>query len=150
MDNTTMIRIVAGVFAVALLAICLLFLAFLSGVLRKCSPSSRTMEPGMVWLCLIPLVSLIWNFFVVLAIADSLGNEFKLRNIPSDDAKPGKNIGIALSVCNACMIVPLVNVLAMLPALILFIVYWVKIAEYARRLDAYAAPVAMPPGPQWS
>jgi len=151
MDNTTIIRIVAGLFAMGVFLVpAILYLVFLSGVLKKCSPPSRTMQPGLVWLLLIPLFNLIWNFFVVLAIADSLANEFRLRNIASDDPTPGKSVGVALCVCYACMIVPIVNLLAMLPALILWIVYWVKIAEFSRRLDFSPAAVAMPPGPQWS
>jgi hypothetical protein len=150
MDNTTVIRIVAGFLALGVLVIVLLYLSFLAGVLRKCSPWSRTMQPGMVWLMLIPFFNVIWSFIVVLAIADSLGNEFRLRNIPVDDPKPGKSIGIAMAVCQACGIIPLVNILAGLAGLVLWIMYWVKIAEYSRQLDLYPIPIAAPPYPQQS
>ncbi len=148
MDQVAIIRIVAGILAVCVLVVGILYLAFLAGVLRKCSPSARTMQPGMVWLSLIPLFNLIWCFFVVSALANSLGNEFRLRKIPIDDPKPGKSIGISMAVCGACMIIPLVNALALLPRLILWIIYWVKIAEYSRRLDLSPAPIAVPTYPQ--
>lgn len=73
MDSTTIIRIVAGCLFLGLLAIGIVYIAFLSGVLRKCSPASRTMEPGMVWLLLVPLLNVVWNFLVVTALARSLG-----------------------------------------------------------------------------
>ncbi len=45
-----------------------------------------------------------------------------------------------MSVCGACMIIPFVNLLALVPELLLWIVYWVKIAGYARLLNLPAAP----------
>lgn len=140
MDTTTIIRIVAGCLFLAVLAIGIVYIAFLSGALRKCTPSSRTMEPGMVWLLLVPLLNVVWNFLVVSALAKSLGNEFRLRNIPTDNPEPGKAIGIAMCVCGACSIIPIVNIVAAPPNLILWIVYWVKIAEFSRKLDQ--SPVA--------
>lgn len=148
MDSVTIVRVVAGCLALCVLAIGIVYIAFLSGVLQKCSPSSRTMQPGMVWLLLTPLVNLVWSFLVVFALADSLGNEFRLRSIPATDPKPGKSVGTAMAVCGACMIVPFVNILAMLPNLILWIVYWIKIADFSRRLDTSPIQNLMPSSPQ--
>ena len=139
MDNTTIIRIVAGCLALSALAVGMAYIAFLGVVLRKCSSSSRTMSPNSVWYLLVPLVGIVWNFFVVSKLADSLGNEFKLRNIPTSEPKPGKSIGMAMAVCGACMVIPFVNALAILPELILWIIYWVKIADFSRRLDSSPA-----------
>ncbi len=144
MDSTTIIRIVAGCLFLGLLAIGIVYISFLSGVIRKCSPASRTMEPGMVWLLLVPLLNVVWNFLVVTALARSLGNEFRLRKIPTDNPEPGKSIGIAMCVCGACSIIPIVNIIAALPNLILWIMYWVKMAEYARRLDEVPATQGFP------
>lgn len=147
MDSVTVIRIVAGCVALCVLAIALVYIAFLGNVLRKCSPSSRTMQPGMVWLLLIPLFNLVWSFFVVLALADSLGNEFALKNIPTIDPKPGKTVGTAMAVCGACSIVPIVNLLTMPAHFVLWIIYWVKIADFSRRLDLPPISVVAPPSP---
>jgi hypothetical protein len=147
-DNVSIIRIIAGIFAVCGLAVGMAYIAFLGTVLSKCSPSSRTMSPGSVWFLLVPLVGIVWNFLVVFALADSLGNEFRLRNIPTIDSKPGKSLGIAMSVLGACMIIPFVNLLAILPYLILWIVYWVKIAGYSRLLNSPAAPTLVSANPQ--
>ncbi len=113
----------------------ILYILTLSRALNKCSPASRTLEPGMLWLLLVPFVNLIWNFFVVLGMAKSLNNEFRLRNAPVVDPTPGQSIGIAMSVCGASRIIPLLGLIAIPAHLVLWIVYWVKIAEFSRMLD---------------
>ncbi len=140
LDTTTIIRIVAGCLFLGVIAIGIVYIAFLSSTLRKCNSSSRTMEPGMVWLLLIPLFNVVWHFIVVSALARSLGNEFRVRNIATENPEPGKTLGIAMCVCGACSMIPLVNLVAALPNLVLWIMYWVKIAEFSRRLDQ--APIA--------
>ena len=136
MDTVTVIRVVAGlVFIGMFVLVGVFFLLTLSRALQKCSLSSRTMEPGMVWLMLVPLVNLVWQFFVVLALSNSLGNEFRARGIVNVEREPGKAIGIGMCVCGACSIIPLLNLLALPAHLVLLIVYWVKIAGYSRMLD---------------
>ena len=145
MDSTTIIRIVAGLlFAGVFVGILLLFIFYLltlSRALTKCSITSRTIQPGMVWLLLVPFVNLVWQFFVVTALADSLGNEFRARGIPNIEPRPGKSIGIAMCVCGVCSIIPFLGVLAFLAHLVLWIIYWSKIAEFSRLLDQ--APAAI-------
>lgn len=121
------------------------YLAALQGALNKCAPTSRTMEPGTVWLLLIPLVNLVWNFFVVMSIAQSLANEYARRGIPSPEPMPGQPIGIAMCVCACCGFIPILGILAGLANLALWIVYWVKIAEYSRNLDVPQIAFPMPP-----
>src|SRR3954447_3732126 len=142
LDTVTVIRVVAGVLFLCLLAAGIAYIVFLGKVLAKCSPSSRTMQPGMVWLLLVPLLHLILSFLVVSALADSLANEFSLRNIQAEDPKPGKTLGIAMAVCGVCSFIPFV----VFGHLILWIVYWVKIADFSRRLDLSRLPVVMPAG----
>jgi hypothetical protein len=131
------------VFGVFFLVPAIFYLLTLQNALNKCAPASRAMEPGMVWLLLIPLFNLIWNFFVVMNIAKSLANEYARRGITSPEPLPGQPIGIAMCVCACCGFVPILGMLAGLANLALWIVYWVKIAEYSRSLDApqFAAPM---------
>jgi hypothetical protein len=112
------------------------YLLTLQKTLARCAPNARTMEPGMVWLGLVPLVNLVFHFFIVFAIAKSLRNEFNRRAIPVADPLPGQNIGLAMCICACFAVIPVVGV----AALVLWIVYWVKIAEYSRMLDV---PVPM-------
>lgn len=149
MDNVMIIRIVAGFMFLGVLAVGIVYIAYLSSVLSKCSPPSRTMEPGMVWLLLIPLFNIIWGFLVVLALAKSLANEFRLRNIPLDTPEPGKSVGLAMCICGAFGIIPFVNIATGLAGFVLWILYWVKIAGYSHMLDLalFTAPPPMPPAP---
>jgi hypothetical protein len=115
------------------------------------------MDPGMVWLLIVPIVAQVWMFFVVLNIAKSLGNEFRLRGIPTGDPEPGKMIGLAMSVCGAAALIPrllpslaFVTIPALLAHLVLLIFYWTKINGFSRMLDwrpAAAAPGYPPSGP---
>jgi hypothetical protein len=74
------------------------------------------MEPGMVWLLLVPLVNIVWRFFVVLALAKFLSNKFRARNFMNVEAEPAKAIGIAMWTCGACAIIPILGVLAGWPS----------------------------------
>jgi len=138
------ILVLGFVFSVFLLIPAIFYLLTVQKALTRCSPASRTMEPGMVWLCLIPLFHLIWNFFVVMALGNSLGNEYARRGIPRPEMLPGQNIGLAMSICLCCTIVPIVNLLAGPAALVLWIIYWIKIANYSAMLGDFQ-PMAAPP-----
>ncbi|WP_109487546.1 hypothetical protein [Occallatibacter savannae] len=141
MDQTTIIRIVSGVLFLLVLAEVIAYVALLSRVLKKCSPQSRTMQPGRVWLVLVPLFNFVWIFFVVNALADSLENEFRLRNIAASEQKPGRTLGLAMAICMACGIIPIINLVAIIPQLILWIMYRVKISGYSKLLDRVPVPV---------
>ncbi|MFZ0301610.1 MAG: hypothetical protein WAL75_02950 [Terracidiphilus sp.] len=125
----------------------IIYLLTLQNALGKCPPVSRTMDPAMVWLLLIPLFHLIWHFFVVMALAKSIGNEYRRRGIPCPDPLPGQSIGIAMCICGCFSIIPIINFLAGPAELVLWIMYWVKIAEFSRLLDL--PPVAIPAPPAY-
>ena len=133
------------VFGILFLIPSIFYLLTLQNALNRCAPQSRTMEPAMVWLLLIPFFNLVWNFFVVMALAQSLRNEYARRGIPNLDPLPGQSIGIAMSICACCVIVPFVNFLVGLAHLVFWIIYWVKIAEYSRRLDFPQIAAPYPP-----
>ena len=116
-----------------------LYLLALQETLEKCSPASRTMKPWKVWLVLIPLFGFAWHFAVVVALADSLANEFASRGIPGTEPAPGRAVGLAASACNICMFIPLLYRIAGIIGFVLWIAYWVKIARYSRVLDANPA-----------
>jgi len=131
-----LIVIVPGVF----------YLLTLQKTLGLCSRESRSMEPALVWLLLIPLFNMLWHFFVVAAISKSLHAEFITRNI-SADPKPGRRIGLAMCVLFAVTVIPHLSVPATFLAIICWIVYWVRIAGYSAELRrAPNSPIPQPPG----
>jgi len=89
------------VVALIVLAISLIPLVFyiltLQKALNKCAPENRAMQPGMLWLLLVPLVNIVWSFFVVLNMAKSLGAEFQKRGI-AEEVEPGKKLGLIMCV----------------------------------------------------
>ena len=123
------------VFALAGLAVGIFYILTLQRALNRCSPASRTMSPGLTWLLLIPLFGLIWQFFIVLAISKSVRNEFNARGVLNEEPEPGKAIGLAMAICTCASIVPLIGVVASLAGLVLWIVYWVKVADLAKKLE---------------
>jgi hypothetical protein len=141
----THLIVIGFLFCIVFLIPAIFYLLTLQNALAKCPPGSRTMEPGMVWLMLIPLFHIVWHFFVVMALANSLGNEYRRRGIPCPDPLPGQAIGMAMCICGCCGIIPIINFFAGPAAFVLWIVYWVKIAEFSRMLNFPSAAIPAPP-----
>ena len=76
-----MFGIIAVVFLVMLViwaGIC--YMLYIS--LQAVPPEHRKMPPGQVWLLLIPLFNLVWNFFVFQRIPESYQSFFHSRGRP--------------------------------------------------------------------
>jgi hypothetical protein len=119
-------------FAVGLV-VKIFYILTLQKAFGRCAPQNQAMAPGLTWLLLIPLFSLVWHFFVVLNLAKSLGQEFRARGM-TEDPEPGKTIGLAMCICAPCSAIPYIGFLPGLATLILWIIYWVKIAAYSKKL----------------
>jgi hypothetical protein len=81
MDDVSTIIILAvyGGFFLAYYLIKIFFLLTLSRTLSQCHPRNQAMQPGMVWLNLIPLFEFVWQFVTVSRISQSLKDEFRDR-----------------------------------------------------------------------
>ena len=119
----------------------ILYLLTLQRALERCAPESQTLSPGLVWLMFIPVFSLVWHFVIVVNVSRSLRNEFTRRNFPGIEAEPGKGIGLAMCILGACCIIPLLGILCAIAAFICWIIYWVKIHDYSRRLGIPLQPL---------
>jgi len=102
--------------------------------LIKVKKKNRIIEPGQVWLNLIPLFNIVWQFIMINRIADSLKAEFTERNISIKEDRPGAQIGVAYCILNLCGVIPVLGGLASLAGLVCWIVYWVKISNYKNQL----------------
>jgi hypothetical protein len=137
--------------SVAAIVIHVFYFLTLYRALRRVRPRNREMEPpGLVWLGFIPLFNLYWNFVIATRIPDSLRNELRERG-QDHGSDCGKGIGLAYAV--AVIVMSFVNIVSRasdnsmpmlirmgsLATLLLFILFWVRIALFGRRLGK--APV---------
>jgi hypothetical protein len=153
----------AGYLQIVLLALLLIpaifFLLTQFNTLRYIRPENRRMQPGWVWLQLIPFFGQIWQFVVVTRIAASIQNQWQVGDEDSilgihaeavagnSGNKPTLGIGIAYCTLNALMIfcnlffragpntgVSLIVGSMAIASTICWIVYWVSLAGWKRRL----------------
>lgn len=128
--GTTELLVIITVVALLFLVPYILYLVTLSGTIRLCAPHNRTIEPGLVWLVLIPIFGTIWNFIMVGRVADTIAAECRQRNIPLDEQRPAYNVGLAFCILTCCGWIPAIGGLCSIASLICWIVYWVRIARY--------------------
>jgi len=131
------------VVAVVLLVLAIFFLLTLQKALNRCSPRNRAMEPGLVWLNLIPIFQLFWSLYTVFKIGTSRKQEFADRDL-DEGGDYGKTIGLigwVLYIVGSVVGnvggagqqfgemsgLTLVGLPISLVALVLWIVYWVRI-----------------------
>ncbi len=152
---------------VAFIVPAVFFLRAQQRTLKTISPANREMSPGKVWLQLIPVFNLYWQFVVVTRIADSLlkerilleSQDDSVLGIPDFDAveavghRPTYKIGMAW-----CTLF-LLDILAMRlksvsgspgiiqgvlawSMVICWIVYWVKLVKNRKKILQLRKPVA--------
>jgi hypothetical protein len=127
--------------AIALVALGLMllprifYLISMQRAVARCDPSARSIPPGLVWLAMVPLLSMVWDFVVVVAVGRSLGNEYARRNRPLAYSFPGLGFGISFCVLNLLIWIPLINMVAVPVAVVLWLIFWVKISRLSSRLD---------------
>jgi hypothetical protein len=143
-----LLGLVCVVLVAAIVTMIFYFLT-LQKALSRVAPHNRLMEPAMVWLALIPLFNIVWNFFIATRVPDSLRNEFKDQG-RDDFSDYGKGVGLAYAVLVAVSFA--VSMMANpilggspglrmltgpigLAALVVLIIFWVRIAGYSRQLD---------------
>jgi hypothetical protein len=125
--------------ALAVLGVMLLprifYLVTMHRAISKCDPSARSMPPGLVWLSMVPLLYMVWDFVVVVAVGRSLGNEYSRRNKPLSYSLPGLGIGISFCVLNLLLWIPFINLIAFPLGVVLWLIFWAKIARLSSRMD---------------
>jgi len=144
MNSEAAIVVVALVIVLGLagLGAAIAFLLTLQRAVGRCAPRNRLLSPDQVWLNLIPIFGIVWQFMMVGRIADTLRNEFAARGTPRapvpDDY--GRGVGLAMCILGVVSIIPYVGILTGLAGMVCWIVYWVKISGYSRELAQGGAP----------
>lgn len=123
----------------------ILFLLTQQNTLKAIRPDNRRIQPGEVWLQLIPLFNIVWQFIVVSRISESIRNEINGRAEDSFlgaanpifandvEPRPTYSIGLAYCILGLCGIIPLLGWLASLAALVCWIIYWTQVAAYKNK-----------------
>ena len=119
---------IAGVGLLVFLAVHVFICALLSTCYSRIPRQFRKQEPGLVWLLMIPCFSLVWNFFVFPQLADSF-KAYSASVGRTDVGDCGKGIGLAYAICAIFCIVPCFSYLAWPAALVLLIMYLVKVTD---------------------
>lgn len=110
-------------------AICYLYML----ILQRVPPQHRKMEPTMVWLLLIPCFNLVWNFFVYLRVPESVQSYLESTG-RTDQGDCGRGVGMAYAICTALTVIPFVNYLTGPAALVLLIIFLVKMFQVKKLL----------------
>ncbi|OQP64276.1 hypothetical protein A3860_20075 [Niastella vici] len=144
MNDTHVAGLIQILLLVLFLAVAIFFLLTQVRTLDSIRPENRCMSPGQVWLQLIPLFGLFYQFSVIERISDSIRNElnsptgdsiFAEETIPSNH-RPTYSVArsYAILFCISIIPFPLLKELASLAGLVLWVVYWVQLAGYKKRI----------------
>ena len=120
----------------AVLTVLILFLLNLQKTLNACSQENRAMDPGLVWLNLIPIFSLFWTIWTVIKIRDSLQKEYEARSLDTTAVTNTYNMGLGYGICSVAGILPVIGTFAGLAGLVFMIIYWVKTSDCRKTLSA--------------
>jgi ABC-type antimicrobial peptide transport system permease subunit len=142
MDNEAEAVIIIGLVLALIIGALLLFIFYLltlQKALSRCRPQNRTMEPGQVWLNLIPFFNIVWQFITVSRVSSSLTNEFRARGRHRNGEDYGQTLGMTAFALNIASVIPLLGLLCALAALICWIIYWSKVSGFSAQLASSPA-----------
>lgn len=138
---TVAILIIAVFFALAVLGLYIWFLIVLMNLLNAVSPENRKLPGGQVFLILIPFFAWIWAFIMFDRISQSVRLECERLGIEHSGGYL-KSLGLGFAIVSLVgglfRFVDDLNGLSGLigiVSLILWIVYWVKAAEFKRAIE---------------
>src|ERR1044072_1793009 len=129
----------AGVFLLTLI-MCLL-VNTIHSIFQRAAPDLRSMTPLQIWISILPAFGRIWIFYVIYQLANTLREEFKRRKLVEFETSPGFGVGWAfaffLATAHLTLLIdePVITVLLYIVAVVLLIIYWVKIFGFRGKLD---------------
>ncbi len=127
--------VVIFIIAAIAIVIAVFYLKNLQDLLKECDPANQQMPPVNVWLMFIPLFNYVYGFIMYPKITETLRREFESRNAPQQGDYL-KSLGMAMPILNVVGLVPVqaLKGLVGLGGLVVFIIYWVKAAEFKNKL----------------
>jgi hypothetical protein len=141
----------------------ILFFLAQQRILQVISPENREISPGSVWIQLIPIVGMVWQFIVVARIAHSVTKEMASRmgdsildssqvQIKGTDESPTYSIGMAYCILTTMGIIidyttryytflALFGSLFILTGMVCWIIYWVRLVNTKNKLVLLSARI---------
>jgi divalent metal cation (Fe/Co/Zn/Cd) transporter len=116
------------------IAIVVFYILTMQKALNLAGERHQKMQPGMVWLMLIPLFNLVWHFFVVKNVSESIKSWAAENGAKVDDA--GYTIGLVGCIANCVGFIPIINILAGPVGFVCIIIWWVKVAGFNKVMAA--------------
>src|SRR3954452_22145897 len=110
-----LLLIVSGIYIIPII----FFLVTLQNTLKIIEPQNRKMQPGNVWLLLIPLFGFVWWFVIVNAIADSCKAQLEQYDVFYEQ-KSTYNLGMGWAIC---LVLSMVVNLFSIVSIVMFITY---------------------------
>ncbi len=106
-------------------AINIVICAMLHSCLARIPTEHRKMELWHIWLLLIPLFGLGWNFFVYLRLPESYQSYFAEHG-RANVGDCGRSLGLWYAICGVAILAPCVNSAAGPAGLVLLVMFHVK------------------------
>lgn len=125
--------LISVVFLAVMVVLFVLFLRTLSRALGLAGEHSR-MSPQLVYLNLIPLFNLGWLIYTVVRVSEAIKG--RCNEIGQDPGDGGYGVGLAYAICMLCVILPCIGILAFIAGIVLWIIYWVKITDCIKLMQA--------------
>lgn len=149
-DEILAFVLIMGVVAVISLGIQALVCYILYSVQSRVPQPFRKMEPGLVWLMMVPLVSIVWSYFVYLRVPESLQAAFNAMG-RYDVGDCGRSMGLTIAILSTVSLlgscIPFVNCvtgIGGLVAVVLLIIFLVKLVGLKGQLPPEMPMGAMP------
>lgn len=111
-----------------------IFICYLLYKLYEAVPEKfRAMEPGKVWLMLIPCFNIVWIFWVFPGLAKSFKAYFDSVN-DTTVGDCGAKMALWYCICTVCCVIPCVGAVAGIAGLVLLILFLVKAHELKNKI----------------
>jgi hypothetical protein len=143
----------------------ILFFITQQRTLQVVSPVNREISPGSVWLQLIPVFGMVWQFIVVIRIAHSVSMEMASKlgesildnsreQIKETDDSPTYNIGLAYCILTTLGVIinyatlhtssylALFGSLFVLTGMVCWIIYWVRLVKTKNKIVGLSVGIA--------
>ncbi|MEP6597750.1 MAG: hypothetical protein ABJA71_17475 [Ginsengibacter sp.] len=133
MNSTALIGLI---FLLLFIIPVIFFLLTLQNTLKLISPENRKMPPGNVWLILIPLFGMVWQFIVIRKISEAISEECIKLNIDVNEKMPAYTIGLVYCFSSILYLIPILKTIGALVALVSWVTFWIKVYQYKRLLIA--------------